>query len=266
MMARTPFLFLFWALPACGILSPDESGMPNQDKQEVTSKPSPQETSLGPTGLDIALADANTPDLNPESWMIPDLSQDPHPETPQGLRVTFSLVAAIEESTLKPHWDESTREGILQFIFAARESYGEVPYAPKRTYYISNQIYLYTDFSQQELSYPYDNQEGPIHLRYFSESITVGRYRKPLPGKEYQTWSHPVFCEGEFASTCQLTVGLTFNADKKYTLFPYRGTFFVTLKPGVLGPEPQQIPLAIIPEVSAGLSGNPFGVAQPKNP
>jgi|GEM_PF-3634747 len=266
MNARPLLLILICAFPACGILSPDESGTPERDQQEVTSKPSPEAPVTDPSGLDIALADSNQPELKPETWIIPALSQDPRPETTQGLRVAFSLVAAIEESNLKPHWNEAGQEGILQFIFASRESYGEVPYTPKRTYYISSEVYLYTDFSQRELGYPYDNQGGLIRLRYFSESIPVGRYRTPLTGKEYQTWSHPFFCEEEFASTCQLTVGLTFNAEKKHTQFPYRGTFFVTLKPGVLGPDPVQIPLAVIPEVNAGLSGNPFGVAQPKTP
>lgn len=256
-----PALIMGFSSAACGSKA---SKAPNSVPQNQQESASLENSGSGYSGFQFVLADSNTPETNPEQIVSFGLSMDPHPELREKLRVSIALNPAIVADTLEPFWNADTQEGLLRLSFSSREAYGIVPYVTRSTYYLSNQNYLFTDFSQQNLSFPYDTQQGLIRLKLGSENLPVGHYRLPVVGHEYQTWTHPELCEGTYSATCSMSVELSFNADKKYTTFPYRGTFYITLKAGVLTDEPVKLPLAIIPELDVVKSGDPFAVAQPK--
>jgi hypothetical protein len=147
----------------------------------------------------------------------------------------------------KPHYDTEKKEGVLELLI----EYPMVGEAGSLSLTNLRSAYLYTQYDQSQLDYPFDNAEALIYLNVHEEKkggllqrIEVGRY---LPALDYGVLSHsatgvlpleywnshrrwitPRLCEGEYATVCHIEVKIkksrsVFTPNQQISVFLYLG-------------------------------------------
>ncbi len=147
----------------------------------------------------------------------------------------------------KPHYDAKKREGRLDLLVEYHKT-GDRGSISLSTVTLA---YLYTEYDQSQLDYPFDNERAHIYLKIPKKSkgepeerIEVGQYEPALnfgilppstsgllPSEYWQShgrWITPTLCTGDYESVCHLEVKIkksrsTFTPGQKISVFLYVG-------------------------------------------
>ena len=156
-------------------------------------------------------------------------------------------VVPKEGPAQRPQYDKEKKEGQLYFLL-------EYQNAGKRSGILLTHVqtaYLYTEYDQSKLEYPFDNQEAYIFLKIPAakkagkpQRIKVGRYLPALDfgvlsypdsgllpveyWNSHGRWMSPILCEGASASICRIEVKIqkkrsVFTPDQQVSVLLYLG-------------------------------------------
>lgn len=148
-------------------------------------------------------------------------------------------------TTQKPHYDAKKREGKLELLVEYHKTGDRGSVALSA----ATPSYLYTEYDQSRLDYPFDNEQAHIYLKMPKKSkwepeerVEVGQYEPALnfgvlpvsdsgllPPEYWQShgrWITPALCTGDYESICHLEVKIkksrsTFTPDQKISVFLY---------------------------------------------
>ena len=146
-----------------------------------------------------------------------------------------------------PHYDAKKQEGRLGLLVEYHKT------GDRGSISLSTETlaYLYTEYDQSHLDYPFDNERAHIYLKIPKKSkgdpeerIEVGQYEPALnfgilpsstsgllPSEYWQShgrWITPALCTGYYESICHLEVKIkksqsTFSSGQKISIFLYVG-------------------------------------------